>query len=124
VPLTRGIAGGVGGAGGLDEGAHEALDTLVHKLAENSYYEFTYTGKNLTRVTVWTSVAMVLKIRESDLTYTGLTKTLGYTGKDLTSIDVTKTIPVAASDPLTLDESADGLTLDEGTDPLTLDEFL
>jgi len=98
--LTRGIiAPGTGGAGGgITEGQHETLDTLTHKITESSFTELGYTGKDLTSVVVWTSVAKTLKIREASLSYTGkdltgviakqydgagsllvtLTKTLGY----------------------------------------------
>lgn len=102
----------IAGAGnGVTEGQHEVLDTLVHKIAETSFSEYGYTGQDLTRVTVWATNAMLLKVRESILSYTGsdltgivltqfdgvgtaittLTKTLGYTGADLTSIDVVRT---------------------------------
>lgn len=103
--LTRGLVGGI------TKSQHEIFDTLDHNLSENSFAEFTYTGKNLTSVIIYTSVTKTLKIRESTFTYTGknltgivieqfdgagvvlvtLTKTLAYSGKNLISITVVRT---------------------------------
>lgn len=106
--LTRVIVGteGASGGSGITEGEHEILDTLVHKLAETSFLELAYSGKDLIRATTWTSAGMTLKIREATFTYTSgdltgvvvqqfngaggvvttLTKTLAYSGKDLVSV--------------------------------------
>lgn len=100
-----------GTIGGVSEAMHEVLDTFTHRLGEDAFTELLYTGKDLTSVIVWTSVAKTLKIREMTLAYTGkdltsvvaeqfdgagmliatLTKTLGYSGKDLVSVTVVRT---------------------------------
>jgi len=54
---------------GLSEEEHETLDTLVHDIDETSYEEYTYSGPDITNVTIWTSVAKVKKIREEQYTY-------------------------------------------------------
>lgn len=59
------------GAGGITEPQHEALDRLTHRVNETSYDEFTYSGNQLTNLTVWTSAAKTLKIREEQYTYSG-----------------------------------------------------
>lgn len=109
--LTRGIPAPGVTSPGITEVAHEDLDTLVHKLAESSFTELLYTGKDLTSAIVWETVAKLLKIRESAFTYTDkdltgvvvkqydglgilvatLTKTLAYTDKDLTSVTTVRT---------------------------------
>ena len=111
--LTRGyIAPGSGGAGGgITEGQHELLDTLVHKLSESYFKEFLYTGKDVTSIITWTDAGKTLKIREVALSYTlknltgqvvthydgvgstvaTLTRTLAYTGKDLISDTTVRT---------------------------------
>jgi hypothetical protein len=106
-----GSPGAAGIDGVLDLSGHDALDTLTHKLAEDYHAEFVYAGKTLTRVTTWASIAMLLKIREVSLSYTGksltgvvtvqydglgavvctLTKTLAYSGKTLVSVAAVKT---------------------------------
>lgn len=95
---------------GVTESAHEDLDTLVHNIAENSFSEFVYTGSKLTRMTVWTSPGMTVKIRESTFTYAGskltqsvstqfdaggsakdtVTTTYAYTGSKLTGSTMVK----------------------------------
>jgi hypothetical protein len=55
--------------GGITESQHEALDTIVHDLAEDAYTEVERTSGQVARVTVWTSSAMTLKIRETLITY-------------------------------------------------------
>jgi hypothetical protein len=55
--------------GGMSESTHLALDTLVHELAEDYYEEYTYTGNEITNVTVWTNSGKTLKIREYTYTY-------------------------------------------------------
>lgn len=54
------------GGAGIDEGAHEALDTLVHGLAEDSYTEVTRdpVTQLITAVTTWTDVGKTTKVRE------------------------------------------------------------
>lgn len=111
--LTRAYIapGDGGGSGGISEGDHEILDTLTHKIAEDSYTQYIYTGANLTSVIIWTSVGMTLKIRETTFSYTGedltgavveqydalgsviatLTKTFAYNGSgDLESVTVVR----------------------------------
>ena len=89
---------------------HHEIDTLVHKVAENSDVELFYTGGLLTRATVWTDATRTIRIRESTLSYTGpdltgvvttqhdaagatvctLTRTLVYVGGNLDTITVVK----------------------------------
>lgn len=109
---AQGVPGPQGPPGaGVTPAEHEALDTLVHRLAEAAWEEFLYTGKNLTQRIVWTSPARVLRIRDSTYTYTGsiltgavtrqydgagvvvttLTKTFTYAGNDLVSVTVVRT---------------------------------
>lgn len=59
------------GGAGITQSEHEALDTLVHDLAENSYVKVTRTSGQVTNVTVWASAAMLLKIREVAITRSG-----------------------------------------------------
>lgn len=56
---------------GITEPQHEALDTLAHWIAEDSYDILTYSGNKVTNVTTWDSPAMLLKIRESQISYIG-----------------------------------------------------
>lgn len=67
IPLTDLVAG----SGGLTEGAHKVLDTLIHDLAEDRYEEFTYSGNHVTNITVWTDSGKTTKIREWQYTYSG-----------------------------------------------------
>lgn len=56
--------------GGITEGQHEALDTLVHDIDETSYDEVTYLfGGRVSKYTVWTSAAKTMKIREETYSY-------------------------------------------------------
>lgn len=59
--------------GGITEGVHETLDTLVHNIAEDSFEEATYTGifNRLTNVTIYTDATKTTKVRETSFTYTG-----------------------------------------------------
>jgi hypothetical protein len=65
--LTQLLAGGAG----LDENAHRQLDQLAHMLDENYYEEYTYSGNKVTNVTAWTDSGKILKVRESQMSYTG-----------------------------------------------------
>jgi len=56
---------------GLTENEHEALDTLVHDIAETSYDEMTYSGNRLTNQTTWETASKLKKIREQQITYSG-----------------------------------------------------
>jgi len=60
-------------AGGVTEIQHEALDTLVHNIAESSFEEATYAGpfNRLSNVTIWTDSTKTTKVREVSFTYTG-----------------------------------------------------
>lgn len=51
--------------------AHETLDSLVHELAESSYVKVTRSGGLVTNITVWTSAAMLVKVRETAITRSG-----------------------------------------------------
>lgn len=105
-PFFTGTAGS-----GITEPQHEVLDTLTHELAETAYTENTYTSGKLTQVIVWTSVAKLIKIRQSVFTYTGanlttsvttqhngagaviatLTKVFSYASGNLVNIQTTRT---------------------------------
>lgn len=60
-----------GAASGISEYQHDNLDDLVHNLAENYYEEIIRSGSRVTAVIDWTSSLRVLKIRESQYTYSG-----------------------------------------------------
>lgn len=104
----------IASASGVTVSEHENLDTLVHNLAETSYNQYIYSGKNLVTKSVWTSVAMTDRVRESRFSYGGagnkfltssieeqydvdgstvvqtLNKIFFYSGNDLINIDVTE----------------------------------
>lgn len=57
---------------GLTESQHEALDTLVHGIAEDCHYVPTYDGTYTWRInkkTYWTDATLTTKIREITYTY-------------------------------------------------------
>lgn len=58
----------VAGTGGLTEGAHEVLDTLIHNLAEDNHEQITKSGGKISNVTSWTDDGETIKIREIALT--------------------------------------------------------
>lgn len=58
-----------GGGGGITEGQHEVLDTLVHEIDETSYDEVAYSGSNPTSYIVWETAAKLKKIREETYSY-------------------------------------------------------
>jgi len=62
------VADGSGASDALSRGAHEALDSLVHELAETSYEEVTRLGGLVTDVIVWTDSGKTIKVREMNLT--------------------------------------------------------
>lgn len=96
---------------GITVSTHETLDTLVHKLSENSFKEFIYSGNQLTSSIAWTDNGKTLKIREASFTYSGgkvatsvkrqyngagavvqtLSSTFTYSSGKLASIDVVRT---------------------------------
>lgn len=58
--------------GGITEGQHEVLDTLVHDtLGEAHYLELSYSGFQVTDAIWWTDSGKTKKLRETNLTYTG-----------------------------------------------------
>lgn len=61
----------VAGSGGLTPTTHAALDQLVHELSEGYYEEYTYSGRRVTNITVWTDATKTTKIREEQYTYSG-----------------------------------------------------
>ncbi len=95
----------------VDLAAHEALDTLTHRLAEDEDVEFAYSSGDLMRVTHWTDAGRTTKIREIILSYTSgdltgvvatqhdgtgaviatLTKTLAYVGGVLDTVTAVRT---------------------------------
>ncbi len=95
---------------GLSEGAHRALDQLVHGIAEDSFEEYIYSGNLITDIIIWTDSGKTTKIREESYTYgagnrvtevvtkqydgtgtliTGetMTETYNYSGNTLVSVD-------------------------------------
>lgn len=63
VTLTTMLSGG-----GISSGQHEALDSLVHEIAETSYVQVGRTGGRVTSIVVWETVGMLKKIRETLIT--------------------------------------------------------
>ena len=64
-----------GGASGIDEAAHEELDTLAHWLVEDGYSEATYDSfGRVTSVIAYTDTSKTLKIREEQGTFLGLSR--------------------------------------------------
>jgi len=58
------------GGGGISEGEHEVLDTLVHNLSETCYQEILRSGGKVNQVIVWTDDGKTTKVRQVDLTRT------------------------------------------------------
>jgi hypothetical protein len=56
---------------GITEPDHEALDTLVHDINENSYDEVVRAGPRVTNVITWDSSAKTTRIRDVSFTYSG-----------------------------------------------------
>lgn len=54
----------------LTRPAHAPLDNLVHDIAENSYFELTRSGGQVTTATYWTDSGKTTKIRETTITRT------------------------------------------------------
>lgn len=60
---------------GLTEATHEDLDTLVHQIAEDSFTEVTYDAfARVTDIIIWSTPSKLLKIRESNVTYIGMSR--------------------------------------------------
>jgi len=60
---------------GLTEAEHEDLDTLVHHIAEDSFTEVTYdVFARVTDIIIWATPSKLLKIRETNVTYIGLSR--------------------------------------------------
>jgi len=57
---------------GLGLSGHRLIDELTHDLDESCYVRYTYVGNRLVNVTVWTDSSQTLKIREYQITYSGL----------------------------------------------------
>jgi hypothetical protein len=58
------------GGGGITEGQHEILDSLVHDLAESCYTEIERSGGKVAAVRTWTTAAKIMKVREVEITRT------------------------------------------------------
>lgn len=56
--------------GGISEGQHEDLDTLVHEVAEDSYLEVVRSGTKISSIVYWTDSGKTVKIREVLITRT------------------------------------------------------
>jgi len=50
---------------------HQTINQLVHNLSEDAFVEYTYSGSKVTDVIAWTDAGKTVKIRETNLTYTG-----------------------------------------------------
>ena len=59
----------IGPSTGLTSGQHQALDQLVHNIAQTSYEEITTTDGNITDVTTYTDVTKVTPIRAEQIAY-------------------------------------------------------
>lgn len=55
-------------AGGITEGEHEDLDTLVHEIAETCYMELTRSSGKVVNITYWTDSGKTTKVRETVIT--------------------------------------------------------
>jgi hypothetical protein len=58
-----------GSGGGLSEAQHEALYTLTHRIARDSFTEVTRSSGRVVSVIVYTTPAKTQKIRETLITY-------------------------------------------------------
>ena len=58
------------GGSGITPAQHQALDQLVHGIAETSYLELTRTNGRVSDVTYWTDSGKTTKIRETNITRT------------------------------------------------------
>ena len=58
------------GGSGITPAQHQALDQLVHLVAETSYLEITRTAGRVSDVTYWTDNTKTTKIRETNITRT------------------------------------------------------
>lgn len=61
--------------GGITESEHRDLDQLVHDIQEDSFEEIIRSGFQVTDVIIWTDSGKTTKIREENITYTGLQAT-------------------------------------------------
>lgn len=66
---TYGTVDLLAGGSGMTVPEHDAVDALVHNLDEDGYVEATYTGDNITNITVWTDSEKTKKIREYQMTF-------------------------------------------------------
>ncbi len=66
------------GSSGITEAQHQALDTLVHAIDENSFDEVIRVNGLVMQVITWTSPAKTLKIREETLTRNSLGRITQY----------------------------------------------
>lgn len=58
------------GGSGITPAQHQALDQLVHLVAETSYLEVTRTAGRVSDVTYWTDSGKTTKVRETNITRT------------------------------------------------------
>lgn len=84
--------------GGITEGQHQLLDTLVHEIDENSYDVVTRdVNGRVSNVTTWASPALLLKIREVQTTRNSLGRiqqlvTIQYDGLGAVKETLTETV--------------------------------
>ena len=96
-----------GGGGGISEGQHTGLDTLVHALAEDSDTEVIRTSGRVTSVIVWTDSGHTVKIRETLITRSAgqvaTITTKQYDGTGTLKNTLTKTITRASGQVASID---------------------
>jgi hypothetical protein len=66
------VAAAITGGSGITEAQHQALDTLVHDIDENSYDEVTRVNGLISQIVTWDSPAKTLKIRDVVMTRNSL----------------------------------------------------
>jgi hypothetical protein len=67
-PVEKTLTDLLAAGSGISEAQHEALDTLVHDVAETSYVEVTRASGQVSNVTVWETAAKLKKVREAAVT--------------------------------------------------------
>jgi len=97
--FEEGVEVGLSGQG-MSEAQHRALDTLIHDIAEDSYEEITYSGKDVTNITVWTDAGKTLRIREEQISYSqgrvSQVVTIQYDSGGLIEEQITETLTYTA----------------------------
>lgn len=66
--LLEEVDSNLGAGSGITEPEHDALNDIVHALAETNYQEVTRTSGKVTNITHWTNSGKTIKIREVAIT--------------------------------------------------------